>query len=160
MATIDTTPYVCIPAALAYREALGGEKAIRDYNTQLARAAGKRVAEIFGTEVLENSTGTLGNCCMTNVRLPLDPAVVEEVAIKGGIDKDDVVTVVRDWVLPMLLKESKTYLFVQYVEGAWWVRFSGQVYLELEDFEWAAQVLKEMCGRLEKGEFLQIKSQL
>jgi hypothetical protein len=31
---------------------------------------------------------------------------------------------------------------------------SGQVYLDLEDFKWAGEVLKEMCERAGKEEFL------
>lgn len=154
MATIDNSPFLCIPAAIAYRESLGGEKAIMEYCTQLAQEAGRRAAEILGTEILENSTGTLGNCCMTNVRLPISQSVVEEVAIKGGIEKDNVVTTVREWMSKLLVDEYNTFIMIRWYAGAWWVRFSGQVYLEIEDFEWGARALKEICGRVEKGEFL------
>ncbi|KAF2792744.1 PLP-dependent transferase [Melanomma pulvis-pyrius CBS 109.77] len=154
MATIDNSPFLCIPAAIAYRESLGGEKSIMEYCNRLAREAGRRAAEILGTEVLENSTGTLGNCCMTNVRLPISQSVVEEVAIKGGIEKDNVVTWVREWMSKLLSDEYSTFIMIRWYAGAWWARFSGQVYLEIEDFEWGARVLKEVCGRVEKGEFL------
>jgi hypothetical protein len=34
-----------------------------------------------------------------------------------------------------------------------WVRLSGQIYLEVRDFEWVGERLKELCGRVKKGEF-------
>ncbi len=34
--------------------------------------------------------------------------------------------------------------------GEMWVRLSAQVYLTIEDFEWGAKVLLELCDRLPK----------
>lgn len=33
------------------------------------------------------------------------------------------------------------------------MRLSAQIYLELENFEWAAVVLQELCERVVKGEW-------
>ncbi|KAI8636830.1 pyridoxal phosphate-dependent transferase [Parasitella parasitica] len=57
--TLDTSPYLCVEAALKYRESLGGEQAINDYCHGLAVKGGALVADILGTRVLENSTKTL-----------------------------------------------------------------------------------------------------
>jgi hypothetical protein len=35
---------------------------------------------------------------------------------------------------------------------------SGQVYLDLEDFKWAGEVLKEICERVGNEEFLKSKN--
>ena len=148
--TIDNAPYLCIPEGLKYRERIGGEAAIYAYNHKLAREGGQRVAKILGTEVLENEEGTLGNCCFTNVRLPLK---LEEVISVAG--KNDIGVPVVIWVSAILVKEYGTFMALIFYDNAWWVRLSAQIYLELGDFEWAAEKLKEVCGRVMKGEFLQ-----
>jgi selenocysteine lyase/cysteine desulfurase len=151
--TIDNAPYLCIPKGLEYRESIGGEAAIYAYNHKLAREAGQRVAKILGTEVLENKEGTLGNCCFTNVKLPLK---LEEVISVANIKEIGVPVVV--WVGETLVKEYGTFMALIFYGNAWWVRLSAQIYLELEDFEWAAAKLKEVCERVMKGEFLQANS--
>jgi hypothetical protein len=37
---------------------------------------------------------------------------------------------------------------------------SGQVYLEMADFEWAAETLKKICARVEAGEWAGKESKL
>lgn len=158
--TVDNSPYLCIPAAIRFRQSLGGEAAILSYCHELAKDAAALVAQMLGTEVLENSTGTLTNCCMSNVRLPLDWGVVQSVAEKHGVAKEDVGMLARNWMLKLLIDDYGTFMALMWYGGAWWVRLSAQVYLELEDFEWAARTLKEVCGRVEKGEFLILPSML
>jgi selenocysteine lyase/cysteine desulfurase len=148
--TIDNAPYLCIPTALRFRESLGGEAAIISYAQKLARDAATRVAEILGTEVLENKTGTLGNCCLSNVRLPLE---LDEIATLAKTK--DVGGLVNNWFSSLLVREYDTFIAIIFYGGAWWIRLSGQTYLELADFEWAAEVLKEVCARALKGEFLE-----
>lgn len=147
---MDSTPYLCIPTALRYRQSIGGEAAIIAYSQKLARDAAIRVAEILGTEVLENKTGTLGNCCLSNVRLPLK---LEEVAALAKTQ--DVGKLVNNWFTSSLVRDYNTFIAIVFYGGAWWVRLSGQAYLELADFEWAGGVLKEVCARARKGEFLE-----
>jgi selenocysteine lyase/cysteine desulfurase len=147
--TIDSTPYLCIPTALKYREALGGEATVMQYCHNLAREGGKRVADLLGTTVLENKEGTLGNCCFTNVELPLK---VEEVV---GVAKDEAIGIpVAQFISRALVEQYGTFIAIIFYGNAWWVRLSAQVYLELADFEWAAGVLKKVCGRVLDGEFL------
>lgn len=158
--TIDSSPYLCIPKALEWRETIGGEAMIRKYCHTLAQAAGKHVASVLGTEVLENSTGTMGQCCLSNVRLPISLDKVFHTAANSGIDKDDVGIKVRDWMKKLSSEEYDTFIMVYWYAGSWWSRLSAQVYLEMQDFEWAAKTLKEMCERVEKGEWVEIKGNL
>jgi selenocysteine lyase/cysteine desulfurase len=158
--TIDNTPYLCIPAAIEWRKSIGGEEKILEYNQGLAKAAAKRTAEILGTEVLDNSTQTLTNCCLTNTRLPLKYEDVEAVALRAGIAKADVGMAVRNWIAKLLVERYNTFLALMFYGGNWWVRWSGQVYLELSDFEWAAETLNEVCERVLKGEFANVPSKL
>ncbi|KIW08712.1 hypothetical protein, variant [Verruconis gallopava] len=150
MGTIDIAPYLCVPAAIRYRESLGGEKAILQYCHDLSRQGGDLVAKILGTKVLENEDGTLGNCCLRNVKLPLDVAEVQKIAGTDSVGSPVIV-----WMTATMTKEYDTFMALMFYDDAWWVRFSSQVYLELSDYEWAAKVLIELCARVKKGEFLE-----
>ena len=75
MSTVDPTPYICVQEALKFRElTCGSEAKIRDYCENIAEAGGRRMAEILGTEVMDNKTRTLSRCCFVDVRLPLNIA--------------------------------------------------------------------------------------
>ena len=152
--TTDNLPYLTVPEALKWRrEVCGGEEKIRSYCNNLAREGGHRVAEILGTYVLDNKEHSLTTCCMVNVLLPLslggnggDKNIVKPAPGIEGI--------VSDWIQRTLISEYKTYLPVFYFQGSWWTRLSGQIYLDIDDFEWAGRVLLEVCRRIGDGEFL------
>jgi hercynylcysteine S-oxide lyase len=151
--TIDYSPYLVVPAAITYRaENLGGEDAIAAHLKALARQAGALVAESLGTWVLENEEGTLGNCAFSNVRLPLD--VQELLKVSGAPDEASIGAKIRDWMSLVVVNEYSSFMAFMWYAGAWWVRLSAQVYLELEDFERAAEILKEVSERVKNGEFL------
>jgi selenocysteine lyase/cysteine desulfurase len=152
--TIDNAPYLCIPAALKWRENLGGEKVILKYCQTLAREGAKLVAKELGTEVLENETGTLGGeCCLSNVKLPLDVCKAQDYAAKAGIEGADVGGAVRDWMSKVLIDDYGTFIQSLFYADVWWARLSGQVYLEMADMEFAAETLKKVCARIEAGEW-------
>ena len=56
-------------------------------------------------------------------------------------------------MLETLMAEYKTFVALFVYGGRWWARLSAQVYLELEDFEWAGRTLKEVCERAARGEY-------
>lgn len=78
--TMDSSPYFCIPAALAWRSKVTygdkkGEDAILEYCFQLSKEGGKVVTSALGTELLENEEGTLSEGTnFVNVRLPISYA--------------------------------------------------------------------------------------
>lgn len=153
--TIDNAPYLCVPAALSWRENLGGEDVIRKYCWGIAREGAKLVAERLNTEVLENSTGTLGGrCCLSNVRLPISVATAKQHAAAAGLEEADVGGAVRDWMSKTLINDYGTFVQSLFYGGAWWARLSGQVYLDMADMEVAAQTLKKICERAERGEWI------
>lgn len=154
--TIDSAPYLCVPAALAWRKALGGEKLIRDYCTQLAQEAGRLVAKALGTEVLENQSKTLGQCCMSMVRLPIEFEEVKVAGGKKGVGEEKMGALVNVWLQKTMADKGDTFLQTIFYGGSWWARFSGQVYLELQDFEGAVPALKELCERASGGEWTEI----
>jgi len=154
VATIDYTPYVCVPASLEFRKVIcGGEVAIRRYCWEIARVGGNRVAEILGTDVMNNKTMSLSKCCFANVRLPLAFKLAGEVQGQRQFDLDDAPKL-QLWLNIRAVKEFDTYLQIAFHSGAMWVRLSGQIYLELKDFEWVGFKLKELCNRLEQGEVI------
>lgn len=150
--TMDNGPFTSVPAAIEFRKACtwkgkSGEDAIIAFTQDQARQAGKVVAEILGTEVMENEEKTLGNCNLSNVRLPL-----EFDKIASGDHTQAVM--VAQWIANTLVAEYDTFIAIIFYAGAWWVRLSSQVYLNMADWQWAGETLKEICDRAQKGEAL------
>ena len=152
--TIDNTNYLVIPDAVRWRkEVCGGEKAIIEYNTKLAQQGGLVVAKILGTEVMDNSTNSLTNCCLVNVRLPITASPTRASGISvSTVDPVYAMTAVN-WMQKRLLEDQKAFIAMYFFRNQWWARFSGQIYLDLSDFEWAGQKLKELCVRAGKETF-------
>ncbi|KAK4121480.1 PLP-dependent transferase [Parathielavia appendiculata] len=160
--TVDNAPYLCVKDSIQWREeVLGGEERIREALTELARQGGKKVAEILGTKVLDNASRSLTRCSMVNVALPLavqpdeeDRALEGDLAGLPAIPNSDV-SAVTNWILQTLIDEHETFVTLFVYGGQWWARLSAQVFLELDDFEWAGQTLKEVCARVAKGLYKQ-----
>ena len=155
VATLDVCPYICVEEALKFRrEVCGGEEKIMKYCDDISDEAGRLAVEILGTDVMENEAKTLARCALTNVRLPLEigdgPGQVEE--------KD--MYLVAVWMTAMLVKEFDIYTPVFFHANKFWTRFSGQIYLDLGDFEKGAKALKALCGRAKSGEYLQRQARL
>jgi uncharacterized membrane protein len=90
---------------------------------------------------------------MSNVRLPIDLKKVYAVAEQKGVDKEDVAVLVRDWMKKVVMDEYRSFIMFFWYAGAWWARLSGQVYLDMADFEWAGEKLGVVCERVERGEW-------
>ncbi|XXG95914.1 hypothetical protein Hte_002190 [Hypoxylon texense] len=152
VSTIDTSPYICVIAALRFRNRVcGGEERVRDYCQSMAREGGDLMAAMMGTEVLDNKKGTLRNCCFINLRLPLEVAEESEEENRTGKIPAREAKAVADWITLTTVEEFDTFLATRYYAGAFWVRLSSQIYLERADFEWAANVLLDLCGRVKRG---------
>ena len=155
VATLDVCPYLCIEEALKFRrEVCGGEDEIMSYCEDISNRAGRLAAEIFGTDVMENETRTLTKCAFTNVRLPLEVGNGP-----GRIPEKDMYRVAV-WMTLVLAKELDTYSPVFFHAKKFWTRLSGQIYLDLSDFEKGARTLKAVCERAKSGEYLQPKARL
>ena len=123
------------------------------YCQTLAKHGSKRMAEILGTEILDNKTESLTKCCMVNVALPLDAKRMYEIGKNAGLEEAAIGIAIRDWMSRTWIDDYHTFMQSMFYDGRWWIRMSGQVYLEMADFEWAAKVIKEVCERAEKGEW-------
>ena len=148
VATVDVSPYLCIKEALKFRrEVCGGEEKIMQYCIDISNTAGRVAAEIFGTEVMENADKTLTDCSMTNVRLPMNIGDGEdEIPLKDTY-------VAASWMAAVLAEEQDIYAPAFIHANKFWTRFSGQIYLEIEDFRKGAEALKSLCERVKKGEY-------
>jgi len=120
----------------------------------LARAGGKAVANILGTEVLDNSTSTLTNCSVVNVLLPLTVGLSEVPGTHKVMAGDEAMKAYL-WMLKTLMEEYKTFIPVALLYDQWWVRLCAQIYLDMDDFVWAGKTLKELCDRVRNREYLE-----
>ena len=146
--TSDVGPYLCMEEGLKFRrEVCGGEEKIMQYCEKVSNEGGEKVAEILATKVMENSTKTLTKCCMTNVKLPLEIGDGE-----GKVKEADAFLAVA-WLARKLNEEHNMFAPPFYHGGQFWIRFSGQIYLETEDFVAAARAYKELCERVKRGEY-------
>lgn len=157
LATVDQTPYLCVPEAIKFRKDIcGGEEKIQQYCFNLAREGGRSIAKTLGTELMENRHRTLGQCCFTNVRLPLGfhGPHVRPANLHDSLDAMDGPEIVK-WLMDRAMCEYDTWIPGKFYDGAAWVRLSAQVYLEMKHFEWAATILQKLCNRVVKGEWRQ-----
>ncbi|KAJ6492811.1 PLP-dependent transferase [Mycena vitilis] len=132
--TIDFVPPLSIPAALAFREWLGGEKKINQYCHDMAVRGGAHLAAILGTRVLDE-TGEL-TLNMVNVQIPLPQSVQAF---------DTIVSLFDQKMLAPTNRTTKASARVFWHNGAWWARCSAQIWTELSDFEVLGSVLSEVC---------------
>ncbi|KAG7119409.1 Hercynylcysteine sulfoxide lyase like protein [Verticillium longisporum] len=149
--TVDNTSFLMIKDALEWRDrVLGGEERIVAYLWQLAKEGGRRAAEILGTDIIENDAGTLTNCGLVNVWLPVRTADGEG---DGAVVSAAETAQALAWAQKWLVEEKKTFIPISVHTGRWYARLSAQVYLDMEDFEWAAHRLKEVSEEISKGAF-------
>ena len=99
-----------------FRQWAGGEEAINTYCRDLAREGGKRIAEIMGTRVMDESPDGVQTLNMVNVELPL-----------SGVPEDKV-DHAQDLLRDKLLLEHKAYAAHFYHNGKFWTRLSAQIY--------------------------------
>jgi selenocysteine lyase/cysteine desulfurase len=118
--TKDFSNFLVIPDLLEFRDkVLGGERRIMEHNHQLVVEGARRVAEIWGTEVLLDDPRRIG--AMSCVRVPVsDPKISEQLLME-------------------LLKTTDSFAPPMTFHGVPYVRLSAQVYNELSDFEHLAR---------------------
>jgi hypothetical protein len=104
----------------------------------------------------------LRNCAFANVRLPIavSSGKEEEEARKVETKKKKTpwVTIKREeagkvarWIEEKLVFEEGTFVST-FAHGDWlWCRISGQVYVEVNDFEWLAECLRDICAEVKFG---------
>ncbi|KAI1346512.1 aminotransferase family protein-like protein [Xylaria sp. FL0043] len=158
VASHDMTNFLAVKAALTFRaDICGGEDAIREYCRSVARQGAEVAAFILGTEVMDTPASRMRECFFANVRLPLAITTDNDgngtEAGEGKIPIRDVGKVVQ-WFKETGVRESGMYFQTGPYRGALWWRLSGMVYVDVEDFRRAAEVIKGLCERAGRGEYL------
>ncbi|KAI0787793.1 PLP-dependent transferase [Fomes fomentarius] len=139
--TADLVPFVTVTNALAFREWLGGEKAINDYCHKTALEGSKKLVEILGTRDIDVSGEMTLN--MPNIQLPLP---VEKTP--GEVYTVDELWAINSLLRDKLLGEWNTYTAHFWHNGAWWCRCSVQVFNEVSDFEYLGKALNAVCKEI------------
>jgi selenocysteine lyase/cysteine desulfurase len=110
------------------------------YITTLAKQGGDRVASILGTEVLGDDDQRKSPMVM--VRLPL--------TFNAGEVQRGEQHLLREKIEREISEKHGTWIPLIYHGGHMYVRLSGQVYLTLEEFEKAGQILSKFCKAQQK----------
>lgn len=153
--TMDNAPYLCVKDAIEWRRTvLGGEDKFLAQLWDLNKRGARLVAGRLGTEVMENSAGTLTNCGMSNVALPIWCAPGGERAKETDtvLSAEDAQKALQ-WMLSTMVEEYNTFMALFFHCGRMWARISAQAYLGDEDYSRGADVLEALCARVAKREF-------
>lgn len=146
--TMDLSGNAVVAEAVRWREEVcGGEDAIYKYLEKLNKTGSKIVADTLGTSALENEEDTLRNCALSTILLP-----IKTTKHGGKVPEEDVVRVGK-WVIETVIKDYKSFPFVRFWQGQFWARLSAQIYLDESDYHWTAKMLKDVCERIERGEY-------
>ncbi|GMI40777.1 hypothetical protein TeGR_g7438 [Tetraparma gracilis] len=114
--TKDFTSYIAVKDAISYRKTLGGEEAIMEYTTGLARQAGDLLVAKWGTARLSDSSFEAN---LFNVILPTDDFALAQAMQEALLETDG--------IYMLALQDAAS--------GIVYTRLSSQVYLELGDFD-------------------------
>ncbi|KAH3756070.1 aminotransferase family protein [Pelomyxa schiedti] len=113
--TRDYCPFSTMVDVFTWRDYVGGDKAIKDYNINLAWAAAEFLSSTWGTVI---SGPPEVASAMADVKFPEDDWEL------------------ANWVHDTLLSRYNKVMYIyQLPDGTIWTRISASIYLELSDFE-------------------------
>lgn len=130
---------VTVTDASKFIEELGGLQRIKDYNFSLAREASEAVAKLWGTQILENEENTLLTS-LFSVEYPVKEGVIIREEDWENLEK---YALIRQTIEKKLIKEYKTVAPIFLHNDKVWIRFSAQVYSELEDYIESAKLIEK-----------------
>ncbi|CEP62765.1 uncharacterized protein LALA0_S06e03290g [Lachancea lanzarotensis] len=140
--TISYSTYLCIEEALKFRQSIcGGEERIRRYQWELQDAAVKAVTLALGSgsRLLQNSTNTLTTPGLFNVSLPLD---AKYLSAQQKLSTDFHRFRRFKARCDVLTRSKKAYAPFYFHGDELWIRFSAQIFNEVEDYVLAAKIVK------------------
>lgn len=146
--TLDNSSLYCVPEAIRFRqEVCGGEQAIREYSQRLAWQGAQLIADMLGTRVLSLPST---DSPMANVLLPLEYDAEGRLLVDSGTTTTTSAQAI-DWLGRSMAKRYDTFMAIMAYNGSLWIRTSGQIYLELDDFVEAGKMLKTLCDEVRSG---------
>jgi selenocysteine lyase/cysteine desulfurase len=151
--TIDTAPPLCVSAALEFRNNIcGGEEKIRAYRFDLAEKAEEKVAEILGTKALSVPKGS--RVAFANVWLPLRVAAPSEREPHSeDLIREEDIPAVSGFLSQKMIDEYNCFVVILFYKGSWIARFSAEIYLDIDDFIYGAEMIKTLIGRVRNREY-------
>ncbi|WVO18164.1 hypothetical protein L204_105867 [Cryptococcus depauperatus] len=141
--TQDWMPLFSILPAMKFREKIGGEKRIMQYCHTLAVEGGKRVANKWQTDIMDTPSNEL-TVAMSNVALPHIPT-----------PKDLGDQAKQLHYLEESMFRANCFAACYVHAGRWWVRFSAQIWNELSDFEYVADIIEKSCLEIKNGDYVE-----
>ena len=132
------------------------------YIQDISQCGAQIIAEMLGTEVLDNTGRTLTKCALQNVRLPIGTRSREryispterEGKIQTVLVDNYRKTLLTHYLQQVMSQEFNTFIPVILYRGNWYARVSGQVYLDEEDFRFGGRVLLDLVGRVRNGLYI------
>lgn len=128
-----------MPAAIEFREWLGGEQRIQAYCNQLAQKGGEVVGRILESKAVISGTA------MTNIQVPLPSAINMPT---DPIEYTDQLSTLATLFLNRILDRGNTFVPFYVHAGHIWVRLSAQIWLEESDFEWVAKEIQQAVSEV------------
>lgn len=134
-----TASLVTVKDASKFIEEIGGLQRVKDYNFRLAREASEAVAKLWGTVILENDEKSLLTSLFT-VEYPVKEGVLIREEDWENLEK---YMLIRQTIEKKLIKEYKSVAPIFLHNGKIWIRFSAQIYSELNDYIEGAKLLEK-----------------
>lgn len=143
--TLDYTSMLTIPDAIKFRqEVCGGEEYIMAYNLKLAKDASSYILSNWeGTTLMSGKEDDIVTT-MFNIQLP-------EYSAANGYAKDKLIEIAL-FLNDYLTKQKRTFVPVFIYKDAIWTRWSAQIYLELDDYKWGLDALKEAVTKYKESQ--------
>lgn len=117
------------------------------------------IAKEFGTEILDNEEGTLTDCCMANARLPIGvaPTTSSSKPLPEGVVAIEQAYAMQalNYITSKMVEEHDTFIALMLYKGSFWVRISGQIYLDEEDLVKGVKVLRTLVGEVKEGRYME-----
>lgn len=152
--TISYSSYLCVKKAIEFRSNIcGGEESIRNYQILLREQAAPKICSIWTRNskdqatLLENSTKTLSCPGMFSIRFPLDKQKYKLVYEKLITDASYYPKFFKKYT-DLVIKKYKTYAPFSVHNKEIYVRFSTQVFNEVDDFVVGAKLIQTVLDKL------------
>ncbi|KAL6942088.1 hypothetical protein ACO0QE_003254 [Hanseniaspora vineae] len=152
--TISYSSYLCVKKAIEFRSIVcGGEENIRNYQISLRQQAVPKISAIWTHDsrdkanILENSTNTLSCPGMFSVRFPLDKHKYKLVYEKLLTDASYYPVLYKKYV-DLVIKKYKTYAPFGVHNKEVYVRFSAQVFNEVQDYVVGAKLIETVLYKI------------